>query len=110
MYGSNEVVEAIYKFKCVIFLHLKTQGKKLQRRGKHSEFHFNLSVATLMTTYLGKLAICMIFSAHKLMDTQYPQNFQHQVVWHIIFFADYKMYIRSLQGGVHRGLILDSSN
>ena len=43
----NRVVEAIYNLKCVIFV-LKIIGKKVQTRGKHREFHFNLSVATLV--------------------------------------------------------------
>ena len=43
-------VVVVVTIKCVIFLHLKTQEKIANTRksqGKHREFHFNLSVATL---------------------------------------------------------------
>ena len=46
------VVEAIYRFKDLIFYQLKDTGKMTRAQGKHREFSLNQSVATLRRGYL----------------------------------------------------------
>ena len=41
------VVEAIYRFKYLIFYRQKNTGKMTRAQGKHREFSLNQSVATL---------------------------------------------------------------
>ena len=41
------VVEAIYRFKYLIFYRKKNTGKMTRAQGKHREFSLNQSVATL---------------------------------------------------------------
>ena len=49
------VVEAIYRFKYLIFLSIKNTGKMTRAQGKHREFSLNQSVATLKIETLVKI-------------------------------------------------------